>query len=176
MYPIFSLAIVVVLTVIVYQDFKFRAVSWILFPLLASMLVLENIFIHALPLFVDFYLINFCFVAAQLCLITLYLSIRNKKFIKIWDQHLGAGDILFFIILCLFFSPVNFLLFYIGSLLFTVIVVLLLKRSYVGIAVIPLAGIQSGLLAVLIILSLFTKTLEFKNDPNLIIPLFDGRA
>jgi hypothetical protein len=176
MLAISSLAIVMILAIIVYQDFKFRAVSWILFPLLAAIILLENIFIHALPVFADFYLINFGFIAVQLVLITLYFSLRNKRWVKLWEQHLGAGDILFFLILCLFFSPVNFLLFYLGSLIVTVVVVLVLRRVRTDMNVIPLAGIQSGLLAVLIVASLFTNTLEFKNDPRLIIPLFDGRA
>lgn len=172
----FSLAIVIILGIIVYQDFKFRAVTWVLFPLLATVIVLDNIFVHALPMVVDFYLINFCFISVQLCLIILYFSFKNKRIVKLWDQHLGAGDILFFMILCLFFSPINFLLFYIGSLLLTVVVVLVLRRSYSSINVIPLAGIQSAFLAVLIIVNLFTNRLEFKHDPNLIIPLFNGRV
>lgn len=173
---LFSLTIVIILSIIVCQDFKFRAVTWILFPLLTLVIVLENTIVYNLPLFPSFYLINFCFVAVQLCLITLYFSVKRGKFIRLWESHLGLGDILLFLILCLFFSPVNFLLFYTGSLILTGVIVLAMRRSYSTIEVIPLAGIQSGLLALLIVLSLFVTQIKFKSDPDLIIPLRDGRT
>jgi hypothetical protein len=161
------LSMVLILAFIAYQDFKFRAVTWFLFPLLAIVIIIENYFLLPLSLLFYPFLINFLFFGIQLVLITIYLSLKKKTLIKVWENYLGLGDILFFIILCLFFSPINFILFYLISLVFTILAVFIINRRSKVITLIPLAGIQSLMLMALVILNLFATSVNYKIDINL---------
>jgi len=167
MSPLFSLPILLILGFIVYEDFKFRAVTWYLFPLLAVIILIENIVVYTSVMSWQNFIINFVFIIVQLIAVTLYLSMKNKKWIWIWEEYLGLGDILFLLVLCLFFSPLNLIVFYLSSLILTVIAVLLLRKIYPSFAVIPLAGLQSGFLAALIIFNLLTSPMNFKVDPDI---------
>ncbi len=167
MLPVFSLPILIVLGFITYEDFKFRAVTWYLFPLLALIILIEDIVVYTTAMSLHVFVINFLFIIVQLIAVTLYLSIKNKKWVWIWEQYLGLGDILFLLVLCLFFSPVNLVVFYISSLLLTVIAVLLLRKIYPSFVIIPLAGLQSGCLAALIIIDLLVSTMNYKVDPDI---------
>lgn len=167
MLPVFSLSILILLGFIIYEDFKFRAVTWYLFPLLALIILIEDIVVYTSVMSLHIFAINFLFILVQLIAVTFYLSIKNKKWVWIWEHYLGLGDILFLLILCLFFSPLNLIVFYLGSLLLTVIAVLLLRKIYPSFAIIPLAGLQSGFLAVLIILNLLVSPMNYKVDPDI---------
>lgn len=162
----FSLLTITFLGFITYEDFRYRAITWFVFPLAATVIIADNIYSETMVL-VDIFL-NVFYIAVQLIIITVYLSIKNKRFVRIWTGYLGAGDILFFLILCLFFSPVNFVLFYLGSLVITVIVVVVMRKFHSSFSLIPLAGIQSALLAILIIIGLFQNSVNYKVDAGFI--------
>ncbi|MFD1001312.1 hypothetical protein ACFQ21_18425 [Ohtaekwangia kribbensis] len=164
---VFSLPTLLILGFIIYEDFKFRAVTWYLFPLLAVIILIENVVVYTSAMPLQIFIINFLFIAIQLMAVTLYLSIKNKKWIWIWEQYLGLGDILFLLVLCLFFSPLNLIVFYIGSLVLTVVAVLLLRGAYPSFAIIPLAGLQSAFLAALIIFNLLISPTNYKVDPDI---------
>jgi hypothetical protein len=167
----YSLLVIVILILIAYQDFRFRAVSWLWFPLLAGIMILDNIHCSTVDASLNIFLLNLAFVVIQLLVVTVYLSIKNKAFVRIWQHHLGLGDILFFMILCLFFSPVNFILFYLGSLICCIIGVLCVRKFNAAITLIPLAGIQSALLVVLIVLNLMTRSIDYHVDVDLSVIL-----
>jgi hypothetical protein len=163
----FSLVMIGILGAIAYQDFKFRAIAWPLFPLLACVVVSGNMFVNISGGPAASFFINLCFVVMQLFVITLYLSVKERRFVKIWHDHLGAGDILFFFILCLFFSPINFIVFYLGSLLTTVVAVIVFRFFSTSLTRIPLAGIQSALLAILVVVKLFLPSINYSLDIDL---------
>ncbi len=167
MSPVFSLPILIVLGFIIYEDFKFRAVTWYLFPLLALLILVEDIVVYISLMSFQVFVINFLFIIIQLITVTLYLSIKNRRWVWIWEQYLGLGDILFFLVLCLFFSSFNLIIFYLGSLLLTVIAVLLLRRIYPSFIIIPLAGLQSCFLAALIVFNLLVSPINYKVDPDI---------
>jgi len=123
---------------IIYEDFKFRAIHWYWL-----VLILMIGFWHF-----DFHLeqslINLSLLLIQFLVLTCYFSFKEKKWINITDKYLGLGDLLFFIPLALFFSPVNFLLFFVGSIIGTLMLMLCLKIVTKQILeTIPLAGFQS---------------------------------
>ena len=102
-------------------------------------------------------------------LLTIYMSIKNKKIKNIINTYLGIGDVLFFITLTVAFSPVNFIAFYILSL----IVTLLFYVFYNAIlrntsSQIPLAGMQSICLIIVLLYSQFLKDFNFYNDDYLV--------
>ena len=159
-----NLTIAILLTLVTYQDFKFRAVSWAIFPLLIAAMTIENVLKPGPKITTIGIGINVTFVLTQLILLTLYLSAKQRAFVRVWDAHIGPGDILFFIVLACFFTPFNFICFYVLSLLLTVAIVVMLKRYFPSFQQVPLAGIQSGLLLLLLIGNVAFGFADFKSD------------
>jgi len=148
MQQIIQLSILIILMIMGLQDFRYRAISWYTFPLLAVLLLLGNKDFNITEAFINigFLLINFG-------LATLFISLKKKKFTNLLKSHIGWGDLLMLLCLSLYFSPVNFFVFYLSSLVFiaiaTGIYMLVIKPAHYTI---PLAGMQ-GLLLFACILS-----------------------
>lgn len=94
-----------------------RSVYWIVFPLL----IISFVFLRYLQNsnFSSIWqptLINIGFIVVQLILVSVYFSVKNRRFTNITLQYLGLGDILFLLSISFYLSVLNFLLFYIISL------------------------------------------------------------
>lgn len=163
-------AILLVLCTIAYQDFKYRAVYWICFPLLA--VLFSGCKISAVGfagLFTDL-IFTGGFLLLQLVVLWLYFYVKYRKSVNLTDGYLGWGDILFLLAVCFYLSPVNYILFYVVSLIVS-IGYALLARSLVKNEelTIPLAGIQALLFVFLLIaaragqLNLYQDSLSFIN-------------
>jgi len=147
--------------VIFYHDIKYRAVTWIAFPVLLVAGILFNLVEHQqLSILFANVLLNTCFLGIQFLLLWLYFLVKKNR--SSLQSGIGGGDILFLFASCFFFSPLNFLLFYISSLIFSLATFLILsgrinkKRAEVTV---PMAGLQS------IFLQLFlTINVVFKNS------------
>ena len=141
------------LALVSYQDFKDRAIDWFL-PILLT-IVASLIHYQALSVFHWPYILsNLTIVLIQLFVLFIYFSIKERRLVNIVNQQLGLGDILFFIPLALLFSPIHFVLFFVGSLCITLLIILLLwltqKVDYNNI---PLAAAMSLNLALWLVLS-----------------------
>jgi len=100
--------------------------------------------------------LNGTFVMIQLALVSIWLSLRMGRLVRIVDEYLGLGDILFFIPLCFLFSPFSYIIFYTCSLGFVLAGFLIYKLFYLSEnTTIPLAG---GISACLIISILYCYT------------------
>lgn len=155
---------------VTFQDLKQRRISWFLIPLLLIGFVTKGILVSDAPdnLLKDS-LINFSFIGIQLLLLTLYFSIKNKRPINIVNTYLGIGDILFFIAICAAFSPLNFIAFYVISMLITLVsVVFYSVISGKEIGEIPLAGIMALVMSILMLASLFIPALDLYEDKMLL--------
>ncbi|HSH65967.1 MAG TPA: hypothetical protein VLB84_09255 [Bacteroidia bacterium] len=142
--------IFVSLLVIVFQDFKQRQISWFLIPAAFIGFICKAL-LHSIPI-VHTFLINTAFILIQLVCLTLYFSLKNKKMLNIVDTYLGLGDVLFLIVICTVFSPVNFILFYLLSMIVTLTGVLIYNVvSTKKTNDIPLAGAMAGMLLILLI-------------------------
>ena len=133
---------IVLLGLIGFQDFKYRGVSWYLFPLLA-------VFLYALnPMFLpEQGVINVSFVLVIFALLTLWFSLRKGRLVNLLEQHIGMGDFLFLFCLSFYFSPGNFFLFYTLSLLVIVLSLLLYRWFSRALEMtVPLAGLQGMVL------------------------------
>ena len=153
------------LSLIYYQDMRYRAVSWISFPLLGLLLFFQKQwYVGVIDSLVDCGY-GLLFFAVQLFLLWAYFAIKNKKPIDITKEYLGLGDVLFLLAIAFYFSPVNYVLFYIGSLIIVLIYALLqqlwLKRENLQI---PLAGLQALLFGLLFILSFVNPNLKLYSD------------
>jgi hypothetical protein len=158
-----NILILLSLTVIAFQDFKQRQISWFLIPLALTGFVCKAVFYQNNV--VHDFLFNASFILLQLICLTIYFSVKNKRFLNILDTYLGLGDILFLVVVCTVFSPVNFILFYLCSMILTLIGVLLYnsfatKRT----ADVPLAGSMAAILLVLVIVTIVFPGINFHND------------
>src|SRR3712207_5968559 len=109
-----------------YQDFRYRGITWYLFPILFSLGITWH-FIRLSPFtFLDF-LINLSIVAIQLGGVGGYIYYKYRTLRNIFDEFLGIGDVLFLICLCLFFVPTEFIIFVTLALFLSLIIVLITR-------------------------------------------------
>jgi len=155
---------VVTLSFIAFQDFRSRAVSWFLFPLLAACGVLLALTEgNALSLLGQYMAINSAFLLLQFAVLKGWFLLRagrGKEQTPFVDHAIGKGDIFFLLAAGCFFSPVNFIFFYLSSLLFALIVYLVVRywparKSHWS--TVPLAGLQAGFLLLCLPLHLLLR-------------------
>jgi|GEM_PF-684480 hypothetical protein len=100
---------------IIYQDFKNRSVSvYILacFVALALLQLITNYQYHALK----YAAVNMAILSIIFILQTVFVSLKKKRLINPVNKTIGLFDILLLTFLCCWFSPKNFIYFFIGSL------------------------------------------------------------
>lgn len=164
MSPLFTVISMAVLAAIAAEDARHRLISWYWLPVLLLIFVLEA-FTQLKPDEAGMYfIINLSFLLVQLLLVTVYFSIRQKRPVNIINTWLGIGDILFFVVLCAAFSPLNYLLFYLLSLLFTIAGYIAYKIIKGRSSTIPLAGAVALLLFLCLLLRWFIPQVNFYDD------------
>ncbi|WP_158800279.1 hypothetical protein [Pedobacter sp. L105] len=160
-----QLFILICLGLICYQDMRYRAVYWICFPFLGILLLLFKQQHTSMYDVLTESVYAFLFIGIQFVLLSLYFSLKNKRFINITHQYLGWGDILFLLAITFYLSPVNYVLFYVGSLivvlLYTFTQQILLKKVNPQI---PLAGLQALLLCFVLVFSLINPSFKLYTD------------
>lgn len=150
------------LFVIIIQDFRQRKISWIPLPLLfiafTTKAILSEGFTEAILLFLK----NFGFIFIQFLALVTFYFLKERKFTNIVNRQIGLGDVLFFIVICSAFSLLNFLFFYLSGLLLTIIGYLFYRIfSKKAGAEVPLAGCLSFIL----MLFIFLQYLNFHFNP-----------
>lgn len=169
MITIFARIILVVsLIFLMFQDIKNRKISW---PLLLVMPVAFFLTGQIESFNAEYFgnvLFNVAFVILQLAIAAGYFFLKEKKVKNLINNKLGIGDILFLLSITFIFSKVNFIVFYVSGLLFSMIIYLfLLGLKAVKQKTIPLAGLLSAYLLIVFVCSLFLK-FSFLNDSLLI--------
>ncbi|MDT3403741.1 hypothetical protein QE417_002813 [Mucilaginibacter terrae] len=165
-----QILIIVFLAALFFEDMRYRAVHWFWFPLL----IIASFFLHyfgnlPVSIFINRISTNGGFIWAILILLTSYFSIKHRKFVNINDGLLGAGDILFWVVAGCYLSLLNFMLFYISSVILILLGWLIYQQfSESNNKRIPLAGLQSFLLASTISLSWFRLIPSVQTDDYLI--------
>ncbi len=133
-----KLLLIIVFSIVLFQDFKNRLVYWFLYPIIG--ILAFAIQLYNLPLVIAFFNLGFnlVFVALILGVSFFYIRIRN------WDfkNAIGIGDVLFFVFIAATFSIVSFVILFVFALLFSLILhfVLSLKEKQ---QTVPLAGYMS---------------------------------
>lgn len=158
METIISISILLLLGIICMQDFRSRSISVLILAALAIFCfiraVKESSFQTAI--------INFAFVMLfelfLVSLLKLYFFLKEKRFIPIIDTKIGKGDIAFMMSASFMLSPVLFMLLLLTSTFFALIIVIIkftLSKSNQRAQdyAIPLAGIQSAVLIIFIIIA-----------------------
>jgi len=168
--------IVACLLMVFTQDIRFRAVSWIYFPVLASLYVIHGLVsgIYLKEILFNVVL-NTAFLLLVFILVWLYISLKRRRFVHLPDKFIGWGDILFLLCICFYFTLLNFILFYIISLLIIIVFWLIWVkfRPRVANRHVPLAGLQALILSVFLIIDWFTKSIDLTSD-NWLLFLIGG--
>jgi hypothetical protein len=94
---------------------------------------------------------NTVFFLITLSVLTIYMSLKNKQFLNPFQNYFGLGDLLFYIAITPLFLLQKYILFFILSMIFAVVMQLGLKKIIKQESV-PLAGF-SALFLIMIILN-----------------------
>ena len=149
---LFKILLIFTFLIIFIQDYKSRLVYWFLYPIVGLLAFLiqtkENSFIIASTNSS----INILFITLILLFCFLYAKLKLKK--KFVNEVIGVGDILFFVFISFSFSILSFMVFFVFSLLFSLMVHFVLKNKEKDITI-PLAGYMSFFFATIYSISFF---------------------
>jgi len=145
-----TIVFIILLLTVVVCDFKYMAIPLylLLLTIIAAMirLFLSNAFKPAL-LFTG---INMLGCSAIILFSVLTLFLLKKKLFNPLHTHIGAGDLMIFPVLCVSFSPLNFLFFFVLTLALTIFIKPVFFRKT---KTLPLAGCVSFFLVIVLIAS-----------------------
>lgn len=130
-----KLILIISLLIVLYQDCKDRMVYWFLYPIIG--ILVFAIQSYYLPLELAFLNsgLNLLFIIVLLGISFLYLKFRKLPF----QNAIGLGDVLFFIFLSLGFSTVSFVVLFVFSLLFSLLLHFIFQNGN-QLKTVPLAG------------------------------------
>lgn len=142
----FLIVLCISLAVIFWQDSKIRHIHVVL-PLVVfgSAYFLTNYLQNNIKVIG----INTLFFTLTIALLTLYMSLKNKKFLNPFQNYFGLGDLLFYIAITPLFVLYNYVLFFICSLLFAIVMQFVL-RKWIKKDSVPLAGLSALFLLLVI--------------------------
>lgn len=111
-----NIAILLLLLIIAYEDFRVRAIHTFLPILLFACLVTKY---YTAAYHIDYIQtigINIAFLLMQVFLAMIFFTVREKQLVNIFKSYLGTGDVLFLLSISPAFSTINFVAFYTVSL------------------------------------------------------------
>jgi hypothetical protein len=150
-----KISLFIVLALITFQDLREKKVSWILFPITGFLLFVLYDNKTIIQYSYIFLIMNLILTTSILAILFLYTRIiRGMKFLNV---SFGLGDVLFFYAFSLGFPTVTFLILFVSSIVFSLIISLIQKKKNTA-NDIPLAGLMSLFLV-------FVFSIEFL--PNL---------
>ncbi|QOG02178.1 hypothetical protein [Flavobacterium sp. MDT1-60] len=142
-------AILLLCLVIVFiQDWKFRKIHVVL-PLVIFAISFFIIAIEKYDL-LEIVLFNTGFFLTTLSILTIYMSMKSKRFLNPFQHYFGLGDLLFYVAITPLFLLKNYILFFILSLLFAIILQFGLKK-FIKEETVPLAGFSALFLFIVIL-------------------------
>lgn len=145
MKTIITIVLILVFAVVIFQDFKYRAIHAITIIGIGIVAAILNYLEPTLTFFDMLQSIGFLIITSIAFMI--YQTIKQKKFQNPIDQLIGLGDILFFIVITPLFQVHQYVLFFIVGLLISVVLFVIFKSSLKE-QTIPLAGYLSFLLII----------------------------
>jgi len=147
--------VILVCALIAFQDFKERAVSWVLFPIIGLLLAFLFLNVTSFEQYSLFVMTNVLLVSGILLILFLYTKhIARMKFLNV---SFGLGDLLFFYAFALGFPTLTFIVLFVGAILFSLVFFLFSKKERKK-GTIPLAGLMGFFLMVVVLASFFPQT------------------
>lgn len=136
------------LVIVLVQDWKFRKIHVIL-PLAIFAISFFMIAIEKYDL-LEIVLFNASFFLTTLSILTIYMSLKSKRFLNPFQHYFGLGDLLFYVAITPLFLLKNYILFFVLSLLFAIILQFGLKKL-IKEETVPLAGFSALFLFIMIL-------------------------
>lgn len=133
-----KLILILLFFTILYQDCKDRLVFWFLYPLVGILALSIQYFILPFNSILLNVGTNLILVLFLLLVCYVYTRLRKLEF----TNSFGLGDVLFFIFISFTFSTISFLVLFIFSLFFSLLLHLVLSRKDQQ-KTVPLAGYMS---------------------------------
>jgi len=155
-----NIVLCLLLASIIYQDFKYRAIH---FLLVIGVFAIGTILLWLDQKSVLIFLINSVFVLIIMTLLWLYISIKQHKLTNPFTHNIGIGDVLFFFAITPFFSLHHYMVFFISGMILTLLFSLVFKKL-ISNKLIPLAGILAGFMIFLKGLALFIPVNFYDNS------------
>jgi NADH:ubiquinone oxidoreductase subunit 6 (subunit J) len=116
---------------------------------------------------------NLIFLLIQLLLLSAYYFLRGKSIKSVLNISIGLGDIILLFILVFAFSKVNFVVFYLTGMIFSLIVWLAIQQfSSQKKDPVPLAGLISFYMILIVFVDIFYGQFERLSDNYLIHLLY----
>jgi hypothetical protein len=158
-----SIILIILLFSIAYQDFKYLQVSLYIYLATFFIAFFINLTTNGLKELLSFTLTNFALLLIQLAVILFYIFVKDKKVSTLF-KYIGLGDFVFFAVICLMLSPLNFIVFQIVSFLVILALHFFLKKVRTFNNVVPLAGYQALMSIILILLDWSISSFSRFND------------
>jgi len=159
---------------IAYQDFKYRAIHWLLFLTLAILFAIDGIKSQSIIQYGIGVAFNVVLIILQFSILFLIYSIKGKSLNNLLNRTIGTGDIVFILTLTLAFSWQNFLFYYIAGMIFAILIWTLIKMfSNSSRELIPFAGLMSFFCFIIFLFEMNSTSIKrFSNE--LITRLING--
>jgi ABC-type sugar transport system permease subunit len=146
-----NIALLLLLGITIYQDFRYRGIWWGIIPALLVVLIWRGLYTENIETLTTLFFKNGTFLLMQWLGITLYYSAKERRLVNVIDRYIGIGDLLFFVALSIAFSQFNFVAFMVVGFMLTILGYgfyhLLSRKAEKSI---PLAGTMSILLIALL--------------------------
>jgi hypothetical protein len=136
------------LVVVFIEDWKFRKIHVVL-PLVIFTASFFMIPIKKYNL-LEIVLFNTGFFLITLSILTLYMSLKSKRFLNPFQHYFGLGDLLFYVAITPLFLLKNYIFFFILSLLFAIVLQFGLKK-FIKEETVPLAGFSALFLFIILL-------------------------
>lgn len=144
-----ALAILLLCLVLVFiQDIKYRKIHVIL-PIVIFAACFFVIPVKKYDL-LEILLFNTGFFFITLGILTLYMSLKFKKFLNPFQHYFGLGDLLFYVAVTPLFLLKNYILYFILSLIFAILMQFVLKKI-IREKTVPLAGFAALFLFIILL-------------------------
>lgn len=168
---VLQIIIFVILALIAYEDFKYLAVSWFYFPVLAVLVTIHSLQELGKTVLISYLSINLVVVVILFTVVFTYVSIKQKTLTNIFKSYIGMADLLILLIFSLSFSPINFVAFMLVGFVLSIFVFGLLGIIKKNHKRIPLAGVLALEYVALFILSRIFVEVQLLQD-DLLLMLF----
>jgi hypothetical protein len=155
MITVITIFLCISLLAVAHEDLRYRAVSWPWFIVLACASLLFGQYAFAIKGNYVHWGINFLFILLQASVLLLYLSLKYRKLVNPFKEHIGLGDFLFVLAIIPAFAPFNYILFIIlsmsAALVFHQVIGAVFHTYDKG--KVPLAGLMGINMLVLLVIS-----------------------
>lgn len=144
-----NLLVLPILFILIYQDFTKYAVTLFLLILLIIVQLSIGLWTDGWERTATLFVTNVTITIVQLLMLKIYFRVRKvNNCSKLTNNVIGLGDIIFFLFLCMAFSPMNYIAFMIIALTLTLLVHVITKDRFQRIPLIGYLSIWYTIIAV----------------------------